>query len=160
MITANLHDPASLNSAFEGANLIFSVTDFWKPFFTPANYAKAAELNKSIGEYAYDLELEQGKNIVDAAAKVVDGLDKVGLIASTLSSARKCSNGKYKELWHFDSKADVFPDYLSEKYQTLAAKTSYLQTGFFMTSWKLAPGNYLGKVSHTSPSRQSFAGPR
>jgi hypothetical protein len=156
MVSANLHDPASLTAAFQGANLIFSVTDFWKPFFTPANHAKAHELNKSIGEYAYDLEVQQGKNIADAAAKVVEGLDEVGLIVSTLSNARKCSKGKYKELWHFNSKADVFPSYL-EKYPKLAAKTSYLQTGYFMTSWKLAPGNYLGKVSR--PMSTSYVSP-
>jgi hypothetical protein len=147
MVSANLHDPESLATAFQGANLIFSVTDFWKPFFTPANHAKAHELNKSIGEYAYDLEVQQGKNIADAAAELVEGLDEVGFIVSTLSNARKCSKGKYKEVWHFNSKADVFPDYLEEKYPKLAAKTSYLQTGYFMTSWKLAPGNYVGKVS-------------
>ena len=49
----------------------------WKPFFTPANHAKAQELNKSIREYAYGLEVEQGKNIADASAQVVDGLDEV-----------------------------------------------------------------------------------
>jgi enoyl-[acyl-carrier-protein] reductase (NADH) len=147
MLSANLHDPASLTPAFQGANLIFSITDFWTPFFTPANHAKARELNKSIGEYAYDLEVEQGKNIADAAAKVADGLDEVGFIVSTLSNARKCSKGKYKELWHFNSKADVFPDYLKETHPVLAAKTSYLQTGYFMTSWRLSPGNYVGKVS-------------
>ena len=150
MVTANLHDLESLTRAFQGANLIFSVTDFWKPFFTPANHAKAQELHKSIGEYAYDLEVEQGKNIADAAAKVVDGLDEVGFIASTLSNARTCSKSKYSELWHFNSKADVFPNYVKETYPKLAAKTSYLQTGYFMTSWKLAPGNYLGKVSSTT----------
>jgi hypothetical protein len=131
MVTANLNDPSSLTPALQGANLIISVTDFWESFFTPANHAKAQELNKSIGEYAYDVELAQGKNIADAAAKVVDGLDEVSFIPSTLSNAWKCSKGKYKELWHFNSKADVFPDYLKEMHPKLAAKTSYLQTGLF-----------------------------
>jgi len=54
----------------------------------------------------------QGRNIADAAAKVAAGLDENGFIASTLSHAGKCSKGKYKELYHFDPKADIFPDYV------------------------------------------------
>jgi uncharacterized protein YbjT (DUF2867 family) len=32
MVQANLHDPESLKHVFKGANVVFSVTDFWKPF--------------------------------------------------------------------------------------------------------------------------------
>lgn len=152
MVTADLHDPQSLKDVFQDANLVFSVTDFWMPYLNPANQARAKELGKSIGQFAYELELEQGKNIADAVASVADGLDDVGFVASTLSHARKCSKGKYTELWHFDSKADVFPDYVDEKYPQLAKKTSYLQTGYFMTSWKILPGQWLAKVSSTSPA--------
>ena len=150
MVEANLHDASTLIPAFKGANLIFSVTDFWTPYFTPANNAKAQELGKHIGRYAYELEYEQGKNIADAAAapEVLGGLDEpVGFIASTLSSARECSKGKYQELWHFDSKADVFPGYVSEKHPELLKKMSFLQTGYFMSSWLLAGPMYVGKVS-------------
>ena len=153
MVQADLHDPSTLLPAFKGANLIFSVTDFWKPFFNPANQSAAEESGKSIGRLAYELEYEQGKNIVDAAAHpdVFATLDKqVGLIASTLSSARECSKGKYKQLWHFDSKADIFPKYVEEKYPELAKRTSYLQTGFFTSSWQLAGPMYLGKVGQDS----------
>ena len=143
IVQGDLHDPASLKEVFKGANLVFSVTDFWKPYFNPANQARAKEQGKSIGQYAYELELEQGKNIADAVAREVDGLDEVGFIASTLCSARKSSNGKYKELWHFDSKADVFPTYVHEKYPELAKKTSYLHTGYFFTSWQFLPGRWL-----------------
>lgn len=146
MIQANLHDPGSLEGVFKGANLVFSVTDFWKPFFDPSNYARATAQQKSIGQYAYELEVEQGKNIVDAVAREVDGLDHVGLIASTLCSARESSKGKYTELWHFDSKADVFPTYVKERYPELAKKTSYLHTGYFFTSWQFLPGRWFAKV--------------
>jgi hypothetical protein len=146
MVQANLHDPRSLTDVFKGANLVFSVTDFWKPYFDPANCARAAAQEKPIGLYAYELELEQGKNIVDAVAREVDGLDDVGLIASTLCNARESSGGKYKELWHFDGKAEVFPSYVKEKYPALAKKTSYLHTGYFFTSWQMLPGRWLAKV--------------
>ncbi len=147
IVQADLHDPSTLIPAFKGANLIFSVTDFWAPYYNPANRARANELGKSIGEYCYDLEVEQGRNIADAAAEVVDGLDEVSLVASTLSHARKCSGGKYQEVWHFDAKADVFPDYVESRYPELAKKMSYMQTGMFMSSWRLGPRLYFAKVT-------------
>lgn len=146
MVQCNLHNPDSLKGVFSGANLVFSVTDFWKPFLNPDNHARAATEGKSIGQIAYELEVEQGKNIVDAVAREVHSLDDVGLIASTLCSARESSNGKYKELWHFDSKADVFPTYLQDRHPALAKKTSYLHTGYFFTSWQFLPGRWFAKV--------------
>ncbi|ORY07001.1 hypothetical protein BCR34DRAFT_570901 [Clohesyomyces aquaticus] len=137
MVVADLHDPVSLKDVFNGANLIFSVTDFWTPYLDPVNQAKATEQGKSIGRFAYELEREQGRNIADAVARVVEGLDEVGFVASTLSHAGKCSKGKYKELWHFDAKADVFPGYVEEKYPELARKSSWLQTGYFFSSWRI-----------------------
>lgn len=147
MVHADLHDPLTLIPAFKGANLIFSVTDFWKPFFDPANIARAHSEGISIGQLCYNLEYEQGKNIADAAAHpdVLAGLDKVGLIASTLSSAEECSKGKYRELYHFDSKADIFPKYVEKHHPELAEKTSYMQTGYFMTSWHYMPQRWPGK---------------
>ena len=134
MIQADLHDPSTLVPAFKGANVIFSVTDFWKPFFNPANIERAKQEGISIGQLCYNLEYEQGKNIAAAAAHrdVLPGLDLNGFIASTLSSARECSGGKYKDLFHFDSKADIFPKYIEEHHPELAKKMSFLQTGFFM----------------------------
>jgi hypothetical protein len=126
------------------------VTDFWKPFFNPVNQAHAEEQGKSIGQYAYELEFEQGKNIVDAVAREVHSLDDVGFIASTLCSAKELSKGKYQELYHFDSKANVFPTYLQDKYPALAHKTSYLHTGYFFTSWRFMSGRWFAKVKPLS----------
>lgn len=146
MVKAELHDPSSLKDVFKGANLVFSVTDFWEPFLDPAKNALAKEQGKSNGQLAYELELEQGKNIADAVAREVDGLDEVGFIASTLCSAKKSSNGKYTQLWHFESKAEAFPEYVDEAYPELARKTSYLHTGYFFTSWRFLPGRWFAKV--------------
>ena len=152
MIKADLHDPSSLIQGFKGANLIFSVTDFWKPFFDPANVERANREGISIGQLCYNLEYEQGKNIADAAShpEVLAGLDETGLVASTLSSARVCSQGKYQQLYHFDSKADIFPNYLEEQHPELAKKTSYIQTGYFMTSWHYMPHRWPGKQADGS----------
>jgi hypothetical protein len=146
MVQCNLHDPKSLRNVFKGANLVFSITDFWAPFFDPTNRARAKEQGKSIGQLAYELELEQGKNIADAVAREVEGLDEVGFIASTLCSPRKVSKGRYTELWHFESKAEAFPTYVEDEYAALARKTSYLHTGYFFTSWRFTPERWFAKV--------------
>tara|TARA_R110002003_G_scaffold141_19_gene12999 strand:+ start:2913 stop:3509 length:597 start_codon:yes stop_codon:yes gene_type:complete len=142
MVKCDLHDPKSLENVFKGANLVFSVTDFWKPSFDPKNIARAKEEEKPIGQLAYELELEQGKNITDAVAREVGGLDDVGFIASTLCSARE------------SSKADVFPRYVEDKYPELAKKTSYLHTGYFFTSWKFLPGRWFAKVRPPLPTAE------
>jgi hypothetical protein len=154
MVYADLHTPSTLDAAFTGANLIFSVTDFWTPFFAPANQARAKELGIPIGQYAYELEVEQGKNIVDAVARVVaarngllDDDGSVGFVASTLCHAGQSSDGRYKDLYHFDAKADVFPRYVQQRYPELARKMSYLHTGYFYTSWRYMPRRWFAKVS-------------
>lgn len=146
MVTAELDDPKTLDAAFAGANIIFSVTQYWEPFFRPDCRVKAQELGITCRRYAYDVEYRQGKNIADAAAKVVDTLEDNGFLVSTLSHARKCSGGKFTDLYHFDSKADIFPDYVLENYPALAAKMSCVQTGYFMTSHAILPNSYFQKV--------------
>ncbi|KAL7932529.1 NAD(P)-binding protein [Trichoderma chlorosporum] len=142
----NLDDPSSLDTAFAGANVIFSVTDYWEPFFHPKCREAADAQGISYRRFAYDTEYRHGKNIVDAAAKVVDSLDANGFLVSTLSHAGKCSGGKFKELYHFDSKADIFPAYVQEHYPALAAKMSCIHTGFFYTSFNILPQSYFGKL--------------
>lgn len=146
MVIANLDDVESLKAAFKGVNVIFSVTNYWEPFFRSDCRTKAEELSITCRKYAYDVEYRQGKNIADAAATVVDTLDVNGFLVSTLSHAAKCSNGTYKELYHYDAKADIFPGYVRENYPSLAAKASWIQTGYFNTSHRLLPGSYFVKV--------------
>jgi hypothetical protein len=62
----------SLISAFAGANLVFSVTNYWELFFRPDCRKKALDLGVSFRKYAYDVELQQGKNVVDAAMTTID----------------------------------------------------------------------------------------
>lgn len=40
IVEADLDDVKSLEKAFEGANLIFSVTDYWEPFFMQRDVAE------------------------------------------------------------------------------------------------------------------------
>ena len=153
IVQAELNDVDSLAKAFAGANVIFSVTNYWEPFFRPDCRQTAEAQGISCRKYAYDVEYQQGKNIADAAASVVDTLGPNGFLVSTLSHAGKCSKGAYKELYHFDAKADIFPKYVNEKHSKLAAKMSCMQTGYFMSSYKLAPGAYFGKVRDAHGAR-------
>lgn len=146
IVQAELNDVNSLKAAFTGANLIFTVTQYWEPFFRPDCREKAAAQGISCRRYAYDVEYQQGKNMADAAATVVDSLEPNGFLVSTLSHAGDCSKGAFKEAYHFDSKADVFPKYVNEKYPALAAKMSCIQTGYFMTSYRLLPSAWFAKV--------------
>lgn len=184
IVKADLDDLDSLVKAFNGANVIFSVTNYWfvtltshfaqiqsqawpdqgnlihapsrEPFFRPDCREKAAKAGISCRKFAYDVEYQQGKNIADAAAAVVGGLDENGFLASTLSHAGKCSKGRFKELYHFDAKADAFPDYVNERHPSLAKKMSLIQTGYFTSSYHYAPGAYFYKVSYDACHERCF----
>jgi len=135
MVKADLHDPASLFKAFEGAGVIFSVTDFWKPYLDKNNQAKAQAEDKHIGQLSYELEYEQGRNIAGAAAQT-PGLER--FIVSMLCSTKKASNGRYDKIYHFDSKADMITC-IKESHPDLASKMSELNMGVFFQSWKMLP---------------------
>lgn len=56
IVVADLDDPKSLEKAFKGANLIFSVTNYWEPFFRPDCRAKAEESGVGCRKFAYEVE--------------------------------------------------------------------------------------------------------
>jgi len=92
----------------KGADLVFSVTYLLKPLFNSADQARAQELGMSVGRFVYELEFEQGKNIVDATAREEAGSDHVGFVGSTLQDARESSGEKCIRWQHFDSKTMSF----------------------------------------------------
>ncbi|KAJ5797950.1 nitrogen metabolic regulatory protein [Penicillium pulvis] len=148
IIKVDLDDLESLKLALKDANVIFSVTNYWEPFFRADCRQKASELGISPARFAYDVEYQQGKNIADAAAATCDTLDHNGFLVSTLSHAARSSQGKFTELYHFDSKADIFPFYVEEKYPDLAARMSCIQTGYFYSSFNILPDSYFRKASN------------
>ncbi|GMF80517.1 unnamed protein product [Aspergillus oryzae] len=123
IIQADLDDIVSLESAFQGATAIFSVTDFWNAFATIAPNSEIEDQSKIRRTYEY--ELQQGKNVFDAAAKI-DTLER--LVFSSLSDASKWSKGKYTRVLHFEAKAHAV-DYGRETYPELWKKTSVVQVG-------------------------------
>ena len=132
VVQADFDDAESLVTAFHGAHSIFAVTDFWAPLQNPATFEKAAVAEKTVYAYAYDLELQHGKNIANAAAKT-NGLER--FIYSALSDASKWSKGKYTGVYHFESKAKVV-EYIWEELPELDAKMSTVQMGNYTTNWK------------------------
>ncbi|KAL4941492.1 hypothetical protein BDV06DRAFT_180461 [Aspergillus oleicola] len=131
MVAANFDDPSSLDAAFKGATAIFSVTDFWIPFFDPSERQKAAASGQSIGERCRDLEVQQNKNIIDAAARV-PMLER--FVFSSMADSNKLSNGKYAHNYHFESKG-IAEEYGGTNHPALWEKTSVLFAGLYLENW-------------------------
>ena len=142
MVHGDLDDPSTLRAAFRGANAIFAVTDFWQPFFDPSTKSKL-KAGQIMNEFCHDRELQQGKNLADAAA-TVGTLERY--VCSSLTNFKKWSKGKYTWVYHFDGKAKVV-DYIKEKLPDLAAKMSVVQIGLYTTHWQAMPFLAPQKVS-------------
>jgi hypothetical protein len=119
-----------LKQAFKGANVIFGTTDFWQHIKDAQTEAEGR--NITVNEVAYEREVQQGKNIVDAAAATVDSLDH--FILSTLSDSKKWSKGKITFNLHFDAKWKAV-EYCKATYPELWKKTSMVQLAHYATNW-------------------------
>ncbi|KAL3481322.1 hypothetical protein BJX99DRAFT_218798 [Aspergillus californicus] len=133
VVQADLDSPSTLSAAFENANAIFAVSDFWGLFGDPANAAKAKD--QPLNVWAANHETEQLKGVIDAAAKIPT-LER--FVFSSLSDATKWSKGKYTHVYHFDSKAKA-EAYGRETYPDLWKKTSVFQAGFFLSNFLSNP---------------------
>jgi uncharacterized protein YbjT (DUF2867 family) len=107
---------ADVRKAFEGATYVFAVTNFWE------------HLSK-------EREIAEGKLIVDAAKAVGVKL----LIWSGLLDINKLSNGKYKNVDHYDGKAAV-----TEYAAASGVPTAVVQAGFYASNF----------LSMTAPRKQ------
>lgn len=137
IVKADLDDKSSLIPAFKGATVIFSNTDFFQTFFAAIATGDSPS-GRTPEQQAYDAEIAQGVNIAEVAAspEVLETLER--FVVSTLSDATKWSGGKWKTVWHYDSKAVVIST-IHEKYPELALKMSLLQIGHYVTNWKAFP---------------------
>ncbi|CAG8960324.1 hypothetical protein HYFRA_00012398 [Hymenoscyphus fraxineus] len=139
LIAADFNDPSTIKSAFKGGTAIFVNTNFWEPIYYPGTKALLKE-GQSLNEYCYEQELQQLKNIADAAAKV-EGWERI--VFSGQCNVDKWANGKYKGVYHFDSKARG-AEYFKENYPGLAEKMTVLIMGNYMSNWK--DGLYFRKT--------------
>jgi hypothetical protein len=131
MVQADVNDKASLVTAFQGAAVIFGVTDFWTIFKDPTSQ-KLKKPGQDITEYCFNVELQQGKNLADAATQI-PSLERY--IFSSMASATKWSKRKFTTLYHMDSKALVV-DY-SKSLLELKDKFSEIQAPiYFNLLWQ------------------------
>jgi nucleoside-diphosphate-sugar epimerase len=128
MVAGDFDDPSSLDAAFKGASVIFTVSDYWATFFSPAVREKAAASGESHGVLSREIETQQNKNIIDAAARV-GTLER--FIFSSLANTAKLSGGKYPYVYHFDGKA------LAEKYGRTAHPKLWEKTNVFFAGMYL-----------------------
>ncbi|EKJ70800.1 hypothetical protein NXS19_004076 [Fusarium pseudograminearum] len=136
VVQADLDSPSTLTHAFEGANVIFAVSDFWGLYGDPANKSRAKP-GQPLNEWAAEHEEQQLRNVIDAASKV-PSLER--FVLSSLSNAEKWSKGKYTRVYHFDGKARA-AEYIPKAHPDLWAKTSIFQAGLFLSNFVLLPLN-------------------
>ncbi|KAH0489689.1 hypothetical protein TgHK011_010107 [Trichoderma gracile] len=147
IVQGDFDDVKSLERAFHGANVIFGVTDFWNIWGDP----RSKELKKpeqELVKYCYEVELRHGKNLADAAASTTSTLEMY--VFSSMADATKSSGGKYRTLYHMDSKARAAVyaqslEALNGKFSQVQAPVYYqvgTQWGLPITPKKQADGTY------------------
>lgn len=142
VVAADVDDPSTLAAAFDGADTIFAVSDFWGMYADPASRDRPGP-GQSLIEWAGERETQQLNGVVAAAAEV-STLER--FIISGLSDATKWSRGKYTHVYPFDSKARAVV-YARETYPELWAKTSVYQAGLFLSNFVGNPLMQLTKAS-------------
>ncbi|RFU25003.1 hypothetical protein B7463_g11330, partial [Scytalidium lignicola] len=135
VVAGDFDNSQSLDAAFSGASVIFSVTDFLQSMMSPSLREKAAASGASAGFYIGDYEAQQNRNIIDAAAKV-STLER--FIYSSLPNMNKLSGGKYAHVYYCDSKA-VAEEYGKSTYPKLWEKTSVFYAGFYLENLLAGP---------------------
>ncbi|KAJ7624633.1 hypothetical protein FB45DRAFT_869541 [Roridomyces roridus] len=141
VVKADLWDTESIKEALAGSDLVFGVTNFWDPSVFPGT-------PNGVGE------ITQGKNLVDAAKAV--GIKF--FVWSALPSSKLLSGGKYPDVYHIDSKAEVW-DYLKESGVPCAAvDTPYFAENLwtFAMQKNEAGTGYIIPVPYTAEALQSF----
>ncbi|KAF2735962.1 NAD(P)-binding protein [Polyplosphaeria fusca] len=133
VVPGTLDDVDSLKAAFSGAQIIFGTTDFWTNFQQPSTHSLAAQQNRTPNEVAHDLEIQQGKTLIDAVAAHTQTVER--FVLSTLSDTKKWSKGTITFNLHFDAKPPT-KYYLESAFPALASKSSFLQLGSFASNWK------------------------
>ncbi|GIZ44663.1 hypothetical protein CKM354_000785400 [Cercospora kikuchii] len=135
IVEADLNNTESLKATFQGAHVVFGNTVF--PLVQAWTSSPQLRPNQTIQEWSYEREVIHGKNLADALAGI-NTLEQY--IWSTLSNARERSAGRYRHVYHFDSKGAVV-QYMQEVQPEFFTRTSFLQMGLFLSNWKLGSVN-------------------
>jgi len=150
VVQADLDDRASLAKAFQNANVIFAVSDFWGIYNDPKNRNKPKP-GQALNEWTKVQETQQLKNIIDEAARV-SSLER--FIMSSLPGPTKLSGGKYTNVCHHDSKADA-EEYGEQNQPELWAKTNVYLPGYFLNNFLTHPMAQPTKVRFQQLSKSN-----
>jgi hypothetical protein len=151
MVQADVNHTSSLLSAFRGASVIFGVTDFWTIFKDPSSQT-LKKPGQDITEYCFEVELQQGKNLADAAAQI-GTLEKY--IFSSMASATKWSKGIFTTLYHMDSKAQAVE--YAKTLPSLKGKFSEIQAPvYYNLLWQWGLPTTPSKVMFSSILEMKF----
>jgi len=111
MVQVNLNNRDDIKRAFEGAKIVFAVTNFWDPEIAGGDPT---------------IEVRQGKLIADVAKET--GVE--WLLWSSLPNTNTGSNGVLKHVIHFDGKNQV-EQYIRE----LGIPATFIYVGFYMSNF-------------------------
>lgn len=126
MRQADVSDAESLQSAFKNVHVIYAMTDFWQTM-------------------SGDVEYTQGKTIVDIAENL-PGLEH--FVWASLPDAKRISNGRFSNVFHWQSKAAV-ADYIKNEKPRLWTKTTVVLFPNYFENCLTQANLYLPvKVSH------------
>lgn len=144
LIQADLGDASSIAKALDSVHVIFANIDFWTAYRDPSSAQAAAAAGKSLGQYSYDVEVQHGKALIQAAA-AVPTLER--LIYSGLPPMDKTASAEIAECFHWDAKAATIK-YLRDQYPDLNDKTSiiylaaYADNAFIIPRWVARTHSY------------------
>ncbi|KAM0307308.1 hypothetical protein ACHAPM_000021 [Fusarium culmorum] len=130
MVRADLNDQVSLAKAFQDANVIFAISDFWG-IYSESDDTDKPEPGSLFNEWVKQKETRQLKSIIDEAAKITS-LER--FVISSLPNVTKLTDGKYTEVCHFDSKANAV-EYGERHKPDLWSKTSVFLPGYFTANF-------------------------
>ncbi|KAH8744838.1 NmrA-like family protein [Diaporthe sp. PMI_573] len=121
VVVADANDKASLLAALKGSTAVFSMTTTG---------------NTDWGQADIELELQQGRNLADAAKEA--GVRQY--IWSSLPYAQKLTNGVLTHVYNFDTKARI-----EEYVRSIGSPAAFFLPGSFMT-------NYSTRLLQPSPA--------
>ncbi|KAK4895520.1 hypothetical protein LTR27_006302 [Elasticomyces elasticus] len=129
VVKADNDNLASLKAALSGATHVFANTDSNQHIFHAMKYPEVLGSGQTPLTYARDIEMQQGRNIVEALAST-ESLEKV--VWSTLASPAKWSKGKYVNVTMFDAKEAIGDLFWAE--EKLKGTVSMVIVGFYLTN--------------------------
>lgn len=138
VVQADLSDADSLQRAFEGAHIIYAMTDFWQSM-------------------SAEVELQQGKRIVNIAEKLPT-LEHFAW--ASLPDGKALSQGQFSNIFHWQSKADLTKYIRSEKPALWSKTIEILFPNYFENCVTNAPVYLPLKVSlFPAPGLPEFSTP-